>query len=1213
MIDQTINGRYQIEALLGRGGMGSVYRAIDLVQNRVVALKFLDLYRGEQTEMALTRFQREFRVLTRLNHPRIIQAYEFGTYDGTPYLVLEFLDGTTLTNEIATGPLPRARSLLIASQICDPLAYLHTQAIVHRDLKPDNLMLMPADGDLAESGIKLMDFGLVHQADLSLQLTQDGLVLGTVAYMAPEQAQGFPVDFRADLYALGAILYQMVTGQPPFTPDSPVVMLMQLLTSVPPAPHQINPQVDEPLAQLIMHLLAKEPSERPPNVEAVATRLAQLADETVPTLSLATAMAPGPHRIDLIPRVPLIGREAVLTQLLEYWAKSRSGQGQVVLLSGVAGVGKTRLLDEAKVRIQMEQGWIVRSHCQDQVALPYQPIINILDALLHQLPPTVKESLPPELTRLLPNADNDSFGDLDNSDQAVARRRLFTACWEVIRQATQKQALQIIIEDLQWIDSATQELLDYLLEQVGQARLLLVLTYRPEEFDPTTSLAALRRDLGHQQVAHTIKLKLLTHAQAARFLQSVLGWKEVPAWLIDNFYQATNGNPLFIEETLKALAAEGQVAEWIRQGSSQSRTVNLSGVGLQLPQNVLDLARRRLQLLTDEDRAILTTAAVLGPEFPFALLEAVTKLDEDDLLDAVDRLLADRLIEELPLQAGEDRYRFAQEALRQALLTTISQRRLRTLHRRAGEAIQTLYDANQRRHWPVLAHHFSGAGDGQQAFKYFILAGNANAQVYANAEAIAYYRRALEIVQQGEANETSEELTQLYIRLGRTLELNSQYEPALATYEAMAKLAQQQGDAPMTLASLLARITLYGTYTPVHDPAQAEILADEALTLARALGDQAAEVKILWNLVTVYGFSDRVPEAIALGERALALARPLNLREQMAFILTDVGRFCMMSGLFERAKVLLDEAENLWRELDNLPLLADSLSAAAHIYVCVAEHDQALAASEEAFQINHAIDNLWGQAHSRYRIGYTYWDHGQVEQAITVMEEAIRLSELAGFMAPQVITRADLAAVYAGLGAIERGLEMVHLALSVAETRISSSSAYILAMLAQVYLQQGNLTEAEGAVNQAKNSSRQGTFPIFFIPVKLAEGELRLRQGNYEKAMAVTDDLLATLREFGMRIFMPQALYLQARTLLALGQAELGRERLLEAQTEAKAIGSRRMLWQILATLAQIASDPTKAAHFHQQSREIVKYIADHTPTDLRDSFLALPEVRAIK
>ena len=655
MIGQTLNNRYQIKSLLGRGGMGSVFRAEDLVQNRVVALKFLDLYRSEQREMTLTRFQREFRVLTRLDHPRIVQAYDFGTYDDIPYLVLEFLAGSTLTSEMAAGPLSRARSLQLATQICEPLNYLHTQSIVHRDLKPDNLMLVSGAGETAEPAIKLMDFGLVHQADLSMQLTQEGLVLGTVAYMAPEQAQGFPVDFRADLYALGAILYQMVTGRTPFVAGNPAVMLMQLLPSAPPAPHQVNPKVDEPLARLIMHLLAKEPSERPASVEQVATRLAELADETAPTLSTAASAAPGPGQIDLIPRVPLIGREEALSQLRQSWTAAQSGQGQVVLLAGPAGAGKTRLLEEATPLIRLDQGWIASSHCQDRTALPYQPVINILEALLHHLPATAGENLPPELARLLQSTGGDSRSDPDSTDQAEARRRLFTACWEVVRQAAQKQALTIMIEDLQWADPATLTLLDYLIGQASQARLLLVLTYRPEEFDPAVSLATLRRDVGRQQAARTIDLALLSRDQVARFLHSALSGKDVPGWLVDNFYQATGGNPLFIVETLKALAAEGQVAEWVGRDSSHSRHASVTGPNLQLPQNVLDLAKRRLQLLADEDRAILTTAAILGPEFSFALLETVTKLDEDDLLDVVERLLIARLIEELPLKDGEDR------------------------------------------------------------------------------------------------------------------------------------------------------------------------------------------------------------------------------------------------------------------------------------------------------------------------------------------------------------------------------------------------------------------------------------------------------------------------------------------------------------------------------------------------------------------------------
>ena len=282
MIGQTIDNRYQIETLLGKGGMGSVYRATDLTEQRSVALKLLHYYIDSETDMALTRFHREFRVLARLDHPNIVQAYSYGYHNDVPYLVLEFLEGQTLSKEVSAGSVPRSRLLHIARQICEALIHLHAKSIVHRDLKPGNLMLIPHNDTPT---VKLMDFGLIRQADVSMQLTQEGVALGTVAYMAPEQAQGIPVDFRADLYALGTVLYEMTTGRPPFTHENPAMVLMQQLTTFPPTPRELNPDLDEPLEQLILDLLAKEPSQRPASTELVASRLAQLADESLPIIS----------------------------------------------------------------------------------------------------------------------------------------------------------------------------------------------------------------------------------------------------------------------------------------------------------------------------------------------------------------------------------------------------------------------------------------------------------------------------------------------------------------------------------------------------------------------------------------------------------------------------------------------------------------------------------------------------------------------------------------------------------------------------------------------------------------------------------------------------------------------------------------------------------------------------------------------------------------
>jgi ATP/maltotriose-dependent transcriptional regulator MalT len=229
------------------------------------------------------------------------------------------------------------------------------------------------------------------------------------------------------------------------------------------------------------------------------------------------------------------------------------------------------------------------------------------------------------------------------------------------------------------------------------------------------------------------------------------------------------------------------------------------------------------------------------------------------------------------------------------------------------------------------------------------------------------------------------------------------------------------------------------------------------------------------------------------------------------------------------------------------------------------------------------------------------------------MEEAIHLGELSGFAVPQVVTRADLAAVYTDLGAFERALETVHLALNVVEARMPSSLTYVLATLAQIHLQRGNLAEAEAVVQQSQAASTSDTIPAFLLPAILTDGELLLQQGNSEKAAGVIDDLLATLYDSRMNVYLPQALYLHGQALLALGQADAGHARLQEARAQAETIGSRRLLWQILATLAEIELYPREAKRLRQQAGEIVQYIAAHAPADLRDSFLALPQVRAVR
>lgn len=533
--------------------------------------------------------------------------------------------------------------------------------------------------------------------------------------------------------------------------------------------------------------------------------------------------------------------------------------------------------------------------------------------------------------------------------------------------------------------------------------------------------------------------------------------------------------------------------------------------------------------------------------------------------------------------------------------------RKQVLHRRA---VTTLQGTDPAR----LAYHALAAGMNEEAFHYSLAAGDRALHLFAASEAMAHYETARKLMVAGPPPQFEIAACQhLYTSLGRALELNAQFEQAWAVYGEMEAIARQRNVPSMRLAALMVQATLRSMPSQSFNPSEGEVLAEQALILARELGDPVAEVKILWNLLNLYRPSSKVAQAIACGEQALALARKLNLREQMAFILNDLALPYWFSGRLDQAKESLREAGDLWRELNNLPMLTDSLAGLAGLAVDTGDYDLALTYSEEAFQISQAIANLWGQSYSKLSVGYIYWDRGQPDQAIAVMQECLRLGDLANYLTPQVGVRADLGAIYGSLGAIERGLETARQALTIAETHMPNFRPYVLSKLAQLYLRQDNLGEVEAVVEQGKKDPNRESLPYYFQPVILTEAELALKQGRYEYGLALADDLLATLNQFGLRIFIPEALYLRGQTLGAMGQTEAAREALLQARAEAEAIGSRRMLWQILFALSQLEMNPAEATQWHEQAQEIVASIAANvSDPDLRTSFLRLPQVQEV-
>ena len=275
-----LSGRYALQALLGSGGMGEVWRGVDEHLDRPVAVKVLREHLADP-ELA-GRFRREARIAARLQHPGITVVHDVGSDNGQLFIVMELLHGRDLAAMLAEAPvgMPIDAAVSLTIQAAEALQAAHADHVVHRDLKPANLFVL--DGGL----LKICDFGIARAADATTHLTATGQAIGTPAYMSPEQCQGQQVDERSDLYSLGCVLYALLTGQPPFAEGQSLTIMLQHINAAPAAPRTIRPDIPPELDRLILQLLAKDPARRPADAGHVIAALRAL--RYTPTVKVET-------------------------------------------------------------------------------------------------------------------------------------------------------------------------------------------------------------------------------------------------------------------------------------------------------------------------------------------------------------------------------------------------------------------------------------------------------------------------------------------------------------------------------------------------------------------------------------------------------------------------------------------------------------------------------------------------------------------------------------------------------------------------------------------------------------------------------------------------------------------------------------------------------------------------------------------------------------
>jgi ABC-type oligopeptide transport system substrate-binding subunit/serine/threonine protein kinase len=755
MSQSVINDRYRLEEELGHGGMGTVHRAFDTTLEREVAVKLVTGYEMETEGRA--RLLQEAKSIAKLNHPNIVTVYDAGEVDQAPYIVMELIEGSSLHDR----PPENLEDLIqIAAQICMALDHAHERDIVHRDLKPENVLIDP-DGNA-----KLMDFGIARS--MASRLTQEGRIEGTVFYMAPELALGQEYDGRADLYALGVMLYELTTGELPFQQGDPVAIISQHVNAPVVTPRAKDPEIPAGLDKLIVQLMSKDPEDRPSTAAQILEALQQpglLETTGVEDEQLST--------LDRIVRGRMIGREAEFVKARELWYSAVEGSSQVVLISGEPGVGKTRLLTEIITQSEVMGAQVLGSASYAEGGPPYSPFKQILREVLPKasqngfnLPEYVIAdllSLAPEFRAQFPEVPPNSSED-PNADQ----HRLFESFFILLATLSQHTPLLIYLDDAHWADSGSLNLFRHVARQLGSQPVMLLATYREIELDEARPLNEVLLDISREPQTSRIKLNRLTLSQTGDLLSSFFQ-DEITADFREGIYRETDGNPFFIEEVCKALVESGQL--YFEDGSWHRPSMDELGI----PQSVRVAIQSRVGKLAPETQDILSQAAVLGREFEFQTLVLAAEPDEDSLIDALEQAERAQLIEERS-ENGDVVFSFAHALIPSTLVEGLRILQRRRLHRRAGEALEQRDPEN----YPSLGLHFLEAGETEKGVGYLLLAGDQARAGYAHQEAIRSYLQVLDYAKESDDHALA---ARTLMKLGLTYHNAFEYKQSRQAYE----------------------------------------------------------------------------------------------------------------------------------------------------------------------------------------------------------------------------------------------------------------------------------------------------------------------------------------------------------------------------------------------------------------------------------------------
>jgi predicted ATPase len=953
------------------------------------------------------------------------------------YIVMELVEGETLADRMAHGPIAHDAAIRTAVEIARALEAAHAQGIVHRDIKPANVMLT------ATGGAKILDFGLAkfddelmtpdarQDGDAASFRTADGIVMGTVRYMSPEQAAGHETGMPTDIFSFGILLYEFVTGHHPFAAPTRVKMLHAIVSEEATYPSALQPSIPDSLVRLLPQMLNKNPELRP---SAGDVR------HTLEDLERQPAIVPAPPRTRKARRI--VGREPERAALRAAFNDVRSDRGSMLVVSGDAGIGKTTLVEEFVRDVTAEGVTVGAGRCSERLAGTdaYLPWLEALDALLRcgaGMPARMMRQLAPAWYAKVASGIGESDGGSAGTPPEILKREILAFLKEF---ATATPTI-FTFEDVHWADPSTVDLFAFLSARFDVLPILFVLTCRRSDLLLAHHpFVQLERDLQGRGICRDIALAPLREDDVRAYVDLQFPNNEFAPDFAHLVHAKTDGHPLFMSDILRYLRDRGVI---VQQGDRWSLANAVMDIQRDLPESVRALIQRKVDQLSRDERELLLAASVQGHEFDAAILADTLEIEianVEERLDALERVhafvrsLGER---ELPDGRLSRHCAFVHALYQNALYAELGPGKRAALARRIAEALLRGWKGNEPAIATELAFLFETSRDFERAADFFLIAARNARRLFANQEAVDTATRGLHMLESLQAG-TDRDRRELELRLTLCVPLMMLrgYSSREST-DNLLRLQELSAAVGATEALFEVRLLFFQVSVTAGHCKKAHELAGELMALARAAGDHTKIMYSYFAMVVVNTHMGRLRNALTLAEEALArpqepTAPPyLGLYEPATAIDTMAVRLVWVTGYPDRALRRAEANVERARTLDHPETLAFSLGFHAFVHQFRREPQPTLAWAEQAMTLCNQHGLTQTRAWAAPMHGWALAMTGDVDEGVeelsrciaahAALQSRLYVSYFHALLADTLRIRGD---VDAALTVVDQGLAM---------------------------------------------------------------------------------------------------------------------------------------------------------------------------------------------